>query len=81
MSSERPSQNQPAHGLSVQSAVQPGAQNGETEIDLLELLNVLLSNLRWIIAAILIGALGTFLYTHFFIKPMYRSTGNLYVER
>ena len=79
MSSERPSQNQPAHGLSVQSAVQPGAQNGETEIDLLELLNVLLSNLRWIIAAVLIGALGAFFYTQYFVVPMYRSTGNLYV--
>jgi len=79
MSSERPSQNQPAHGLSVQSAVQPGAQNGETEIDLLELLNVLLSNLRWIIAAVLIGALGAFFYTQYFVVPMYRSTGKLYV--
>lgn len=79
MSSERPSQNQPAHGLSVQNAVQPGAQNGETEIDLLELLNVLLSNLRWIIAAVLIGALGAFFYTQYFVVPMYRSTGKLYV--
>ena len=79
MSSERPSQDQPAHGLSVQSAVQPGAQNGETEIDLLELLNVLLSNLRWIIAAVLISALGAFFYTQYFVVPMYRSTGNLYV--
>ena len=63
MSSERPSQNQPAHGLSVQNAVQPGAQNGETEIDLLELLNVLLSNLRWIIAAVLVGAQRAFFST------------------
>lgn len=79
MSSERPIQSQPAQGLSVQTAMPQGAQNGETEIDLLELLNVLLSNLRWIIAAVLIGALGAFFYTQYFVVPMYRSTGNLYV--
>ena len=79
MTSEKPTRDQASQSLSIKSTAQQGNQDNETEIDLLELLNIMLQNFRWIIAAVLIGALGAFFYTQFFITPLYRSTGNLYV--
>ena len=51
----------------------------EKEIDLLELLSVLMANAKWIIAAVLIFAVAAFTFTRYFITPMYRSTGSIYV--
>ncbi|MGI6634769.1 MAG: YveK family protein [Christensenellales bacterium] len=47
--------------------------------DLLELMNFFLTNLRWIIAAILLSAIGAFVFTRYYVTPVYRSTGSIYV--
>ncbi|MGI6724646.1 MAG: YveK family protein [Christensenellales bacterium] len=49
------------------------------QIDLLELANVMLNNIRWIIAAVLLFAAGAFVFTYYFITPIYRATGSIYV--
>ena len=59
----------------------PGANeaNGEYEIDLLELFYRLLENVKYIIAAALIGALLAWLYTTILVDPLYTATSKLYV--
>lgn len=79
MTSDKPLQDQANQAINTQLALQQGMQEAETEIDLLELLSVLLANLRWIVLAVLFCAAGAFFYTQHFVTPMYRSTGSLYV--
>lgn len=49
------------------------------EIDLLEFASVLLNNILWIVAIVLVFAMGTFVFTRYFITPIYRATGSIYV--
>ncbi len=51
----------------------------EYEIDLLELFYRLLENVRYIIAAALIGVLLAWLYTTILVDPLYTATTKLYV--
>lgn len=53
--------------------------NGDLEIDLVELLYRLLEKLKWIVAAALIGLIVGFLFTKFLITPEYEATSKLYV--
>ena len=48
-----------------------GAQSGEIEIDLVELFYRMLESVQYIIIAALIGAIISFLFTSFIIKPKY----------
>ena len=54
-------------------------QTGEFEIDLLELFYRLLENVKYIIAAALIGAVLSWLYTTILVDPLYTATSKLYV--
>ena len=56
-----------------------GAQSGEIEIDLVELFYRMLESVQYIIIAALIGAIISFLFTSFIIKPKYQATAKLYV--
>ena len=78
-SDKKSNDNAPEQKLSIQNTLSKAAEDTENEIDLLELLNVLLSNIRWVIAAVIAGAVIAFFYTQYFVTPMYRSTGSLYV--
>ncbi len=51
----------------------------ETEIDLIELFYFLLSKLRWIILAAVLGAFAAGIYTFYFQTPLYEATSKLYV--
>jgi capsular polysaccharide biosynthesis protein len=53
--------------------------DGEIEIDLLELLGHYLDNIRVIIVGFMIGALIAALYTHFAITPQYTATSKMYM--
>jgi capsular polysaccharide biosynthesis protein len=53
--------------------------DGEIEIDLLELLGYYLERIKYIIAAFLIGALLAALITHFLITPKYTATAKMYM--
>lgn len=53
--------------------------SGDDQIDLLEFLSSLLTHIWWIVAAVLIFAIGTFVITRYFITPIYRATGSFYV--
>lgn len=65
--------------ISLTSSGNASLLREDDEIDLMELLSVLLTNLRWIIAAIILFAVGAFLFTQYMIVPKYRSTGSIYV--
>lgn len=52
---------------------------GELEIDLLELMFRMIEKLKWIIAAALVGLVASGVFTKFFITPMYEATTKLYV--
>jgi capsular polysaccharide biosynthesis protein len=51
----------------------------DDQIDLLEFLNALLTHVWWVVAAVLIFAIGAFVFTRYFITPIYRATGSFYV--
>ena len=51
----------------------------ETEIDLLEILNILKHRILIIILAFIIGAGAAFAVTHFLITPMYKATSLIYI--
>lgn len=53
--------------------------NVETEIDLMELLYQLLENMKYIIAAAILGMLIAGVCVYFFVKPTYEATAKLYV--
>lgn len=79
-SNERNGSQKPFRALDASGGSLPQPlERQEPEIDLLELLSVVMANIRWVIAAILAGAVLAFLYTQYFITPMYRSTGSIYV--
>lgn len=54
-------------------------ENGEMEIDLLELIRVLLKKLWLIMLCGFLAACATFLVTKFLITPQYSSTSKLYI--
>ena len=56
-----------------------GEAGDEYEIDLLELFYRLLENVRYIIAAALLGVLLAWLYTTLLVDPLYTATTKLYV--
>ncbi|MBO4299523.1 MAG: hypothetical protein J5998_12090, partial [Clostridia bacterium] len=54
-------------------------ETGEYEVDLLELFYRLVENIRYIIAAALLGVLLAWLYTTLMVDPLYTATSKLYV--
>lgn len=54
--------------------------NGELEIDLVELMYRMLEKIKWIIAFALVGMVAAGLYTKFCVTPMYEATTKLYVQ-
>jgi capsular polysaccharide biosynthesis protein len=56
-----------------------GTEDKDTEIDLLDLANVLLDKIHFIIMFLLVGAVVCNAYAYFCIKPTYESTSKLYV--
>ena len=54
--------------------------NGELEIDLVELMYRLLEKIKWIIAFALVGMIVAGLYTKFCVTPMYEAKTKLYVQ-
>lgn len=79
MDPKKTTEHQANGSLSIQSDIAASSMNEEKEIDLLELLSVLLANIKWIILAVLLFAVAAFMYTRLFVTPMYRSTGSIYV--
>lgn len=53
--------------------------NGDLEIDLVELMYRMIEKLKWIVAAALIGLIVGFVFTKFVITPEYEATSKLYV--
>ncbi len=53
--------------------------NGDLEIDLVELMYRMIEKLKWIVAAALIGLLVGFMFTKFLITPKYEATSKLFV--
>lgn len=54
--------------------------NGQEEIDLLKLLQALWKKIWIIVGATIVGGIVLFLYTYFFVTPMYQTTALLYVN-
>lgn len=54
-------------------------QNDEVEIDLIEIFYLLRSKLLMIVLIAIIFALGSGVYTKYFVTPMYSSTASMYV--
>ncbi len=54
--------------------------DGELEIDLVELMYRMLEKAKWIIAAALIGMIAAGVLTKFAMTPMYKATSKLYVQ-
>ena len=54
--------------------------NGELEIDLVELMYRMLEKLKWIIALALVGMIGAGLYTKYCVTPMYQATAKIIVQ-
>jgi len=54
-------------------------ENGELEIDLVELMYRLIEKLKWIVAAAAVGMICAGLFTKFCITPEYQATSKLYV--
>ena len=64
----------------MKGELQMGNNNQEeTEIDLLELLYQIKKRLWIIVLAVLIAAVGSGLFTHYLIQPLYSSTSKLYI--
>ncbi len=59
--------------------VQRGGDQGEMEIDLVELFYRLLEKIRILILAAVLGALIAAVYTFYFVTPIYEATSRLYV--
>lgn len=62
--------------------VQPQAtvvENGEVEIDLMELFYHLLDHWKMIVIFFLVGAIAMGCYTHFMVVPQYQATAKMYV--
>lgn len=55
-------------------------ENGELEIDLVELMYRMLEKIKWIIAFALVGMIAAGLFTKFCVTPMYEATTKLYVQ-
>lgn len=53
--------------------------DGELEIDLVELMYRMLEKIKWIILAAAIGMVVGFLFTKFMVTPQYEATAKLYV--
>ncbi len=54
--------------------------NGELEIDLVELMYRLIEKMKWIILAAVIGMVCSGVFTKFFVTPTYEATTKLYVQ-
>lgn len=54
--------------------------NGQEEIDLLKLLQALWKKIWVIVGATILGGILLFVYTYFFVTPMYQTTALLYVN-
>ena len=54
--------------------------NGELDIDIVELMYRLLEKIKWIVVFALIGMVASGLYTKFCVTPMYEATTKLYVQ-
>lgn len=69
------------HGRpATETAVMIDDDNGDLEIDLLELMYRMLEKIKWIIAFALVGMLAAGVYTKFLVTPMYEATTKLYVQ-
>lgn len=69
------------HGRPVtEAAFMTDDDNGDLEIDLVELMYRMLEKAKWIIAFALVGMLAAGLYTKFCVTPMYEATSKLYVQ-
>lgn len=65
--------------VSRQLAIQPNNDDGEIEIDLVELFFNLLEHAFWIILVSILFAVGSGVFTVYMIKPKYSATSGLYV--
>lgn len=54
--------------------------NGDLEIDLVELMYRMLEKIKWIIGAAMVGMLIAGVFTRFFVTPVYEATSKLYVQ-
>jgi len=63
----------------VQLAADTAQDEGEFEIDLVELMYRLLEKVHWIVIAALIGACIMGVYTYRFVTPTYQATAKLYI--
>ncbi len=54
--------------------------NGETVIDLFELLNAFIKKIWLVVALTVLGAIVAFVYTLMFVTPLYKSSALLYVN-
>ena len=68
------------HGRPLAEAAFLEDENGDLEIDLVELMYRMLEKIKWIIAFALVGMLASGLYTKFLVTPMYQATTKLYVQ-
>ena len=55
-------------------------RNKEYEIDLIELIKAVLRKWWVVLAAVIAGMIVLFLYTHFFVTPLYKSSVSFYVN-
>lgn len=62
------------------SVVKRNEERAETEIDLLEVVQLLLANLKWIILSTLVLAGIVFVATYFLVTPLYRASATFYVN-
>lgn len=68
------------HNYAADMAYMNEDDNGELEIDIVELMYRMLEKIKWIIALALIGMVASGLYTKFCVTPMYEATTKLYVQ-
>lgn len=68
------------HGRINDPAINNEEENGELEIDLVELMYRMLEKIKWIIALALVGMIGAGLYTKFCVTPMYEATAKIIVQ-
>ncbi len=53
--------------------------NIEQEIDLLDIFNVLIQKVKWIVIAVVLGAILSGAFTKLFITPVYESSSQIYI--
>lgn len=63
----------------VQRPVSSAPVKQETEIDLMEVFNLLIEHAWQIILCLVVGAVVAFVYTYFFVTPQYTSRAKMYV--